>query len=683
MSNHLKGESSPYLLQHAENPVDWYPWCQEAFDRAAREGKPIFLSIGYSTCHWCHVMARESFEDSEIGEILNRSYICIKVDREERPDIDSVYMAVCQAFTGRGGWPMSIFMTADQKPFFAGTYYPPHTRQGMLGFYELLQTVEGRWKDDREALFSTADEICSALNRSGDVAGDAEGTTLKGSGGTGLSLQASWEDGQSQHSLKLAERAVEAFRKSFDAEWGGFGDAPKFPSAHNLLFLMAYCKLQEGGSGKDIATILGMVEKTLDGMRRGGIFDQIGYGFSRYSTDRYFLAPHFEKMLYDNALLMMAYSVAYHVTGKDKYLHTAEETAQYLLREMTDGEGGFFSAQDADSDGEEGKFYLWEEEEICSVLGEERGKAFCKHYDVSRQGNFAGKNIPNLLNGNDITDDFQEEREKLYLYRREREHLHLDDKKLTSWNGLAVCGMAMLYRVSGNDQYLMAAENAMQFIDNNLSEGLQLFVGCRNEKAFVNGFLEEYAYCVAALLFLYDVTARESYLRRAMELCQEAEEQFADDRGGYYLYGSQNGRLIARLKETYDGAMPSGNSVMAYCLVRLAKITGKNKYIQRAERQLVWMSGMAEEYPSGHCLFLTAILLWMAPDEKITVVLEEGAGAGKILRNLSLFAQVQILEQETAEYKRLDGKTTFFVCRDHVCLPPDNCIKSLSNISNV
>ncbi len=650
MSNRLKGESSPYLQQHADNPVDWYPWCQEAFDRAEREGKPIFLSIGYSTCHWCHVMARESFEDAGIAEILNRSFICVKVDREERPDIDSVYMAVCQAFTGRGGWPMSIFMTTEQKPFFAGTYYPAHTNQGMIGFFELLQTVEERWRDGRESLYSTADEICSSLNRT----------------------QSPWEAGKSQLLPELTQQAKEALQESFDPDWGGFGSAPKFPSAHNLLFLMIYWKLQEHESAKD--TILGMVEKTLDGMRRGGIFDQIGFGFSRYSTDRFFLAPHFEKMLYDNALLMMAYSVAYHVTGKKAYLHTAEETAQYLLREMSDGEGGFFSAQDADSDGEEGKFYLWKEEDICSVLGEERGGAFCKYYDVSPEGNFHGKNIPNLLNGNDIADDFEEEREKLYLYRREREHLHLDDKILTSWNALAVCGMAMLYRVSGNDQYLMAAENAMQFIENHLTEGTQIFVGCHNGKAFVNGFLEEYAYGAAAFLFLYDVTARESYLRRAMEICQEAQEQFADERGGYFLYGSRNGDLITRPKETYDGAMPSGNSVMAYCLVRLAKITGKDEDVQRAERQLQWMSGEAKEYPSGHCLFLSAVLLWMAPDQRITVVLGEGDCVGGILRNMPLLAQVRILEQETPEYGRLNGKTTYYACRDHVCLPPDNHI---------
>lgn len=648
MSNRLKGESSPYLLQHGDNPVDWYPWCQEAFDRAAREEKPIFLSIGYSTCHWCHVMAHESFEDRGIAEILNRSFISIKVDREERPDIDSVYMSVCQAFTGRGGWPMSIFMTAEQKPFFAGSYFPPETRQGMIGFAQLLQTVEERWKNDRESLLSTAEQICSALNQPENVGEDEKNRILP----------------------ELAERAVEELASQFDPAWGGFGDAPKFPTAHNLLFLLLYWKLKE--KEKAGADILGMVEKTLDAMRRGGIFDQIGYGFSRYSTDRYFLAPHFEKMLYDNALLMLAYAVAYHVTGKRSYLDTVEKTAQYLLQEMVDEEGGFYSAQDADSDGEEGKFYLWDEQEIFSVLGEERGRAFCRYYDVSSRGNFAGKNIPNLLNGNEITEEFEEERHKLYLYRRERGTLHLDDKILTAWNALVICGMAMLHRISGKSQYLLAAEKTAASIEKNLAEGTQLYVGCRNQKSFVMGFLEEYAYYAAALLFLYDVTAKKEYLRRALEICGEAQKQFADERGGYFLYGSQNSSLIARPKETYDGAMPSGNSVMAYCLVKLARITGEGEWEERARKQLAWMSGEAGRYPSGHCLFLTALLLKEAPEEKITVVLGEEDRAGEILSSLPLLAQVQILEQETPEYRRLNGKTTYYICRDYACLPPEN-----------
>ena len=645
MSNRLKGESSPYLQQHGENPVDWYPWCQEAFDRADREGKPIFLSIGYSTCHWCHVMARESFEDWGIAEILNRSFISIKVDREERPDIDSVYMAVCQAFTGRGGWPMSIFMTAEQKPFFAGSYFPPETRQGMIGFTQLLQTVEERWKNGREALLSTAEQICSALNQMGSA-------------------------GEDSSSPELVERAVEEFAERFDSDWGGFGDAPKFPAAHNLLFLLLYWRLK--GKEKAGTDILGMVEKTLDAMGRGGIFDQIGYGFSRYSTDRYFLAPHFEKMLYDNALLIMAYAVAYRVTGKKADLDMAEKTAQYLLKEMADGEGGFYSAQDADSEGEEGKFYLWDEQEIFSVLGEERGREFCQYYGVSSGGNFAGKNIPNLLNANEITEEFGEERQKLYLYRRERGSLHLDDKILTAWNALAICGMSMLYRVSGKSKYLLAAEKAAAFIEKNLTEGNLLYVGCRNQKSFVKGFLEEYAYYAAALLSMYDVTAEEEYLHRALEICGEAERQFADGRGGYFLYGSQNSSLIAKPKETYDGVMPSGNSVMTYCLVRLARITGEQEWKERAQRQLAWMSGEAEQYPSGHCLFLTALLLWEAPDEKVTVVLGEEDRAGEILSRLPLLAQVRILEQETPEYRLLNGKTTYYVCRDYACLPPDN-----------
>lgn len=677
MSNHLRRESSPYLLQHAENPVDWYPWCEEAFAKAAREEKPVFLSIGYSTCHWCHVMAHESFENPKIADILNRSFVSVKVDREERPDIDSVYMAVCQAFTGRGGWPMSIFMTAEQKPFFAGTYYPPDNRQGMIGFVELLETVRERWQSDRRSLCLTAEQICSALKQGEDPGQQRQLQKMKdGSRESAMCTDAAGDLGKDAVLSDLAGSAAEEFKRQFDPEWGGFGDAPKFPAAHNLLFLMLYHKLR--GKEETDEDILGMVEKTLDAMRRGGIFDQIGYGFSRYSTDRSFFAPHFEKMLYDNALLMMAYAVAHHVTGKKIYLDTAEQVAQYLMEEMADDEGGFYSAQDADSEGEEGRYYLWGREEICSVLGEERGAEFCNYYGVTNQGDFSGKNILNLLNGNDLTDVFEEERRKLYLYRRKRGALHLDDKILTSWNAMTICGLAMLYRVSGNSIYLTEAENVYGFIEKYLAEGTQLYVGCRNQKKLVKGFLEEYAYYTAALLFLYDVTAEESYLSRAQQICREAQAQFADERGGYFLYGTQNSSLITKPRETYDGAMPSGNSVMAYCLVKLARLTGEGEYARQAESQLAWMAEEAEAYPSGHCLYLTALLLREMPEERITVVSGAGEDAGKIIKNLPILSDVKILERESAEYRCMNGKTTYYMCREHTCLPPDNCYYSCS-----
>lgn len=371
MSNHLKNQTSPYLLQHAENPVEWYPWGEEAFRRAREEDKPVFLSIGYSTCHWCHVMAHESFEDEEIAELLNRYFISIKVDKEERPDIDAIYMAVCQAFTGSGGWPTSIFMTADQKPFFAATYFPKHSTGGMIGLWELLSVIHEKWENDRPTLLRQADEIVAHLSRS-SAAGDMPVTNL-------------------------TEAAVKLYRQSYDPKNGGFGRAPKFPAPHNLLFLLTY--YERHGD----AACLEMAEQTFLQMYRGGLFDHLGFGFFRYSTDAQFLIPHFEKMLYDNALLIMGYCKAYTVTKKRLYLEIAEKTAAYILREMTDPEGGFYSAQDADSDGEEGKFYLFTPDEVENLLGQKEGEAFCRHFGITESGNFEGKSLPNLLDS-DISD---------------------------------------------------------------------------------------------------------------------------------------------------------------------------------------------------------------------------------------------------------------------------------------
>lgn len=642
MSNRLKNQSSPYLLQHAGNPVEWYPWCEEAFEKARQEDKPVFLSIGYSTCHWCHVMAHESFEDEGIAGLLNRYFISIKVDREERPDIDSVYMAVCQAFTGRGGWPMSIFMTAEQKPFFAGTYFPPETRNGMIGFKELLLTVANRWKENREALLTTANDISKHLTAEEAVS-------------------------EKEINLKLPEMAAKLFAESFDREYGGFGAAPKFPTPHNLVFLTLYSRMQHDKGA------LEEVEQTLDAMRRGGLFDQIGYGFSRYSTDRYYLAPHFEKMLYDNALLIIAYLVAYKVTANEKYAVVAKETTEYIFREMANGEGAFYAAQDADSEGEEGKFYTWDYGEIQQVLGEKKGLEFCSYYGIMPQGNFEGKNIPNLLNGNEFTERFREELEILYQYRAERGKLHLDDKILTSWNSLMISAMVMIYRNTGKKEYLMAAGRAVEFIERNLADGKVLYVSWRDGRRSEKGFLDEYAYYTMALLSLYEVTSKNWYLERAEELMAEAENQFADNNaGGYFLYGLQNENLIMRPKETYDGAMPSGNSVMAYCLVMLSKITGQEEDRKKAEKQLAFMSGEAMHYPAGYSLFLTALLLYQLPEQKVTVVLGDGDSAEDVVKKLPLTAQIEILEKETEEYKRLNNKTTFYECENHTCFSPTN-----------
>lgn len=641
MRNRLQYETSPYLLQHAGNPVNWYPWGEEAFEKAEQEDKPVFLSIGYSTCHWCHVMAHESFENEEIAQILNEYFVAVKVDREERPDVDSVYMSVCQAITGNGGWPMSIFMTPEQKPFYAGTYFPPSSRYGMMGFRDLLLAIAQQWKTNRKNLLASAEDILLYI--------------------TPKSVKV-----QEKIDSHLPRKAAEVFARSFDEKHGGFGRAPKFPTPHNLIFLTLYSVITHDD------TVFQQVKVTLEKMRRGGIFDHIGYGFSRYSTDNFYLVPHFEKMLYDNALMILACAAAYKKSGECLFLYTAEQTVEYIFREMTGPSGEFYSAQDADSDGKEGKFYIWTYEEIGEILGTERGKEFCEHFGITKEGNFEGKNIPNLLNGNEISREFEQEGKELYEYRKSRAKLHLDDKVLTAWNSLMICAMAVLYRVTGNRKYLSAAEKNQRFIEEHLVNGDWLYVSCRGGKFSVKGFLDDYAYYAAALLCLYEVNAGSEYLEQAEKILEEAERQFADpDGGGYFLYGTQNNSLITKPKETYDGALPSGNSVMAYCLVRLSQITGEKRCTERAERQLAFLSGEAEGYPAGHCLFLSALLMYLHPPKKITAVISEEE-PDNILSALPLYADVRILQDPTEEYRFLNNRTTYYVCDNHTCLPPSN-----------
>ncbi len=641
MSNHLKNATSPYLLQHSGNPVYWYPWCEEAFERAREEDKPVFLSIGYSTCHWCHVMAHESFENEKTAGILNRYFISIKVDREERPDIDSVYMSVCQAFTGSGGWPMSIFMTWDKKPFLAGTYFPVRSQYGMPGFAELLGAVVNRWNSGREELLHPADQVIAQLKQPepGHRNGDTE---------------------------MLSEEAVQQFSRSFDSTFGGFGPAPKFPVPHNLLFLALYA------GQKDRPDILGMVEKTLIQMRKGGIFDQVGYGFSRYSTDKYFLAPHFEKMLYDNALLIMAYASVYVITQKPLYLDTAEKTAQYALREMTAPGGGFYSAQDADSEGVEGKYYTFTTAEVTGLLGAERGKQFSDIYDITAGGNFEGVNIPNLLRSNDLNADFSDALSKLYDYRKTRSKLHLDDKVLLSWNSMMIAALSILYRASRNGRYLRAAVHAQKFIEENLREGLRLCTSWRDGKAAKNSFLDDYGYYVAALTELYHSTLDREYLDKAERLCREAVKRFADStEGGFYLSDSDSTELFMNPKETYDGAIPSGNAVMTYNLVRLYQLTEKEEYRELAEKQIRFMSAQARDYPAGHCMFLLAKLMYDNPPEHIVIVLKNRSDLEVIKRRLPLLANVIVLP-ESREYPLVNDSTTFYVCKNHACYAPTN-----------
>ncbi len=646
MSNQLQYETSPYLLQHADNPVQWYPWCSEAFERAKEEDKPIFLSIGYSTCHWCHVMAHESFADEETADFLNRHFISIKVDREERPDIDNIYMKVCQAFTGGGGWPTSIFMTAEQKPFFAGTYYPKHRRRGMISFMELLSVLLEKWENDRGSLLTQANEIVFHLSRESD---QAQG---------------------SDTASNLLNTAAAMFRRSFDRKNAGFGRAPKFPTPHNLLFLISYD--QYTGSREHLA----MADQTLLQMYRGGLFDHIGGGFSRYSTDEKFLVPHFEKMLYDNALLMLAYC-RMHAAAEDAqkaalYLNAARKTADYVLREMTSPEGGFYSAQDADSEGAEGRYYVFTPDEIEKVLGKENAAEFCRQYGISEAGNFEGKSILNLLDSDPFEQRFETQLQELYQYRKQRYDLHLDNKILTSWNGLMIAAMCALYHESGEEKYLKAAQKADQFIQARLMNAEELHASFASGKRGAKAFLDDYAaYCYAQLA-LYRSVLRQEYLDKAQKLCRTAVEKFYDfQRGGFYFTENHGEQLILRSKETYDGAIPSGNSLMVWNLVMLVRLNGEEFFESRAREQIEWMSAEASAYPAGYSMFLCALLEKENSGTKVTVVSERDADVQKLLMELPFNVPV-ILKRPSQEYPLKNGQTTFYICTDKGCMPPVN-----------
>lgn len=594
--NHLQSEKSPYLLQHAGNPVDWFPWGDAAFLKAASEDKPVFLSIGYSTCHWCHVMEHESFEDAEVAELLNRDFVSVKVDREERPDVDAVYMAVCQSLTGSGGWPLTVIMTPGQKPFFAGTYFPKHRRYGQPGLTDLLGRIARLWRDDREQLLRAGEQIAAAL------------TQDQPSGGK-------------EPDKALLRKGYRLFRQRFDAAWGGFGSAPKFPTPHNLLFLMRYAALEQEPHA------LAMAEATLEAMARGGIHDQFGGGFSRYSTDEKWLAPHFEKMLYDNALLLMAYVNAYQLTGREAYADTARRTAGYILRELTDDSGGFFCGQDADSDGVEGKYYLFTPEEIRGVLGEADGREVCRLYGITAHGNFEGGSIPNRIGQEKPALRLGDERlQKLRAYRLSRTKLHKDDKALLSWNAWAILALARAGRALADGGYSGAAIRAARFIEGNMADGRnRLYLRWRDGEAAHAGQLEDYAVYALALIELYRLTFDPAYLQNAIQRARQMVELFEDtEHGGYFITASDAEQLIARPKETYDGAIPSGNSAAAVVLQRLAALTGEPFWQEAAGRQLRFIAGEIDHYPAGYSFALTALADALYPHRELVCAVSEG-----------------------------------------------------------
>ena len=590
--NRLIKETSPYLLQHAYNPVDWYPWGEEAFQRARIEDKPIFLSIGYSTCHWCHVMAHESFEDDGVAEVLNRDYISIKVDKEERQDIDSVYMSICQGLTGSGGWPMTIIMTPDQKPFFAGTYYPKTKRYNVPGILDVLDAVTKEWKGNKASLLKTGDKIVNALNTKAQES-DLEKT------------------GQEYHndlSKDIIHKAKEILSQGFDERYGGFGKSPKFPSPHNLMFLLRYSKFEQDKQALD------MVEKTLIQMYRGGIFDHIGYGFSRYSTDEKWLAPHFEKMLYDNALLTIIYTEAFLVTGKELYKSIAMRILSYIKREMNDENGGFLSAQDADSEGTEGKYYVFSPDEILTLLGERDGALFNQFFDITEKGNFEGTSIPNLIKNQEyeaIPYAIRALIPAVYDYRLNRTKLHKDDKLLTSWNSLMIVAFAKAYKAFEEEKYLEVVVRAAAFITESLTrEDGKLNVSFRDGMATGVGNLDDYAFYIWALLEIYEATMDVNYLEQARKLCDLMQTAFKDEDGaGYFLTDKDAERLIYRPKETYDGAIPSGNSVAGYVMIKLGKLTGIDKYHEWGLEQLQFLYKNAVDYPAGSCFAMMALIM--------------------------------------------------------------------------
>ncbi len=662
--NKLIDEKSPYLLQHAYNPVKWYPWGDEAFTKAKAENKPIFLSIGYSTCHWCHVMAHECFEDQEVAELLNDAFVCIKVDKEERPDIDTVYMTICQVTTGHGGWPLTIFMTPEQKPFFAGTYFPKNSRPDIVGLMDLLVQVKSDWMENPDNLIRTGDKIADIMKREFEASSDSADFTKD-----------------------LINLAVTQFSQNFDHDYGGFGNEPKFPMPHNLMFLLRHAALEADEKS------LFMVENSLKHMYRGGIYDHVGYGFSRYSTDAHWLVPHFEKMLYDNALLATTYTEVYQYTRQSVYRTVAEQIFEYIRREMTDPEGGFFCAQDADSEGVEGKYYTFTPEEINQILNSEDASLFCDYFNVTKEGNFEnGMSIPNLI----LSHELKSENEKIvricnevYTYRLNRAKLHKDDKALTSWNSLMIHAYATAAKVFQNEDYIGVAKRAVEFINTRLTDpnGL-LYVSYRDGKPAHFGLIDDYAFYAMALLSLYDATFDIDYIHQASTLADKMIDLFWDPKyGGFFLSAKDAEKLIYRPKEVYDGAIPSGNSVAGYVLQRLANLTANPHYIEYAAKQLRFLAGQVKDYPAGHSFALIALCQALYPTKEIVCVVSENEDYKELsdylaehfepntvvlLKSEKNFEKVIEVADYVEDYRMINNKTTYYVCENHNCFAPTN-----------
>ncbi|MFH1799912.1 MAG: thioredoxin domain-containing protein [Candidatus Omnitrophota bacterium] len=699
-TNRLIHEKSPYLLQHAHNPVDWYLWGEEAFSKAEKEDKPIFLSVGYFTCHWCHVMEEESFTNPEIAKIMNDHFVSIKVDREERPDLDSLYMQVVMGLTGSGGWPMTVILTPDLKPFFGGTYFPPEDRWGNPGLRTILQTIAGKWKTEREQILESSESITD------EVRAHAQAQAV------------------TSHALdeKTLEKAYQQLRSQFDSRYGGFGGAPKFQSSHTLSFLLRYWKR----TGDPQA--LEMVEKTLQEMAKGGIYDPIGGGFHRYSTDSEWRVPHFEKMLYDQAMLSKTYLEVYQATGKEEYARMAREIFDYVLRDMTGSDGTFYSAGDADSASDpsrphkksEGAFYLWSQDEIVSVLGKERADIFNFYYGVAPNGNapqdpqgeFKGKNILYEAHSLDETAKrfkrgpeeiaalLKESKQILFAIRSKRLRPHLDDKVLTDWNGLMISSLAFGSRVLNEPRYRDAAKKAANFLLKNMKrKDGRLMHRYRDGEVAITGFIDDYGFFTQGLYDLYEATFDPRYLGEADFFLKDMFRLFWDPAvGGFFLTGKDAEKLIARTKELYDGAIPSGNSVAILSLFRIGRLTMDLEMETWARSALEAFSGDIDKFPAGYPQMLIALNFAIGPSHEIVIAGDaEGPGTQAMIREIySQFlpnkvvalhppkgedaSRVEALSPFIKKQTMLDGKTTVYVCKNFVCDFPITDISAIRKL---
>lgn len=675
--NRLANESSPYLLQHADNPVDWYPWGEEAFSKAREEDKPVLVSIGYATCHWCHVMAHESFEDEEVASMMNETFVNIKVDREERPDIDNTYMLVCQMLTGSGGWPLNVFLTPEKKPFYAATYIPRQGRHGRPGMRELIPWISELWKNERDKITASTNEIVNAFQKS-----------------------TSFESG-TELTDDILHKAYQQYSQLYDEKHGGFGTSPKFPSPHNLMFLLRYAKNNPDSNA------LPMVAKTLTKMRLGGVFDHVGLGFHRYSTDREWLLPHFEKMLYDQAMLMMTYTEAWQMTKKELFKQTADEIAAYVLRKMQDADGGFYSAEDADSEGEEGKFYVWTVSEVRDVLSGAEAELAIDVFNLTEEGNYAdeatgqrtARNIPHLsksivelaeerdMSEEQMTERIESIRTTLLDARQKRVHPLLDDKILTDWNGLMIAALVKAGRTFQNETYIEQAKSCWSFLSSHMrNKDGTLMHRYRNGNIAIDAHADDYSFLIWGLIELYETTFEAQLLQQAVTLQQQFIDLFWDaENGGFYFTSESAEELLGRKKEVYDGAMPSGNSVALMNLLRLGRLTGNVHWEEMADQAQKLFGKDIRNAPTGFGFALQSVDFALSGSREIIICgykdAEDTRNMLNPLQDLFLPHTVTLVYEPDdpviaevapflSDYSMQGGNATAYVCKNYRCERP-------------